>query len=74
VKVLLVYALLRRYLWAHPTAIVVFTAFGMYQVYQVSFSHSLLLLALTVLDVVVIALTVWECRILRRPTATAVPG
>jgi len=71
VKVFLVYALLRRYLWAYPAAILAFTAFGVYQVYQFTFSHSLLLLALTVLDVVVIVLTVWEYRILRRPHAPA---
>ncbi len=66
VKVFLVYMLLRRKLWAYPTAIAVFVAFGVYQVYQYTFSHSLLLLALTVLDVVVIVLTVWEYRILTR--------
>ncbi len=66
VKVFLVYMLLRRKLWAYPTAIAVFVAFGVYQVYQYTFSHSLLLLALTVLDVMVIALTVWEYRILMR--------
>ncbi len=64
VKVFLVVMLLRRRLWAYPTAIAVFTAFGVYQVYQYTFSHSLLLLALTVLDVAVIVLTAWEYRIL----------
>jgi uncharacterized membrane protein len=66
VKVFLVYMLLKRRLWAYPTAIVIFVAFGVYQSYQFTFSHSLLLLALTVLDVFVIALTVWEYRILLR--------
>lgn len=66
VKVFLVYMLLRRRLWAYPTAIAVFTAFGVYQVYQYSFSHSPFLMALTVLDVLVIVLTVWEYRILTR--------
>lgn len=68
VKVFLVYMLLRRHLWAYPTAIVVFTAFGVYQVYQFTFSHSILLLALTVLDVVVVVLTFWEyARLRKRP-------
>lgn len=66
VKVFLVIMLLRRRLWAYPTAIAIFVAFGVYQVYQFSISHSLLLLALTVLDVLVIVLTVWEYRILLR--------
>jgi uncharacterized membrane protein len=64
VKVFLVVMLLRRRLWAYPTAIAVFAAFGVYQVYQYTYSHSFFLLALTVLDVVVIVLTVWEYRIL----------
>ena len=63
-KVFLVVMLLRRRLWAYPTAIAVFTAFGVYQVYQFSYSRSLSLLALTVLDVAVIVLTAWEYRIL----------
>jgi len=64
VKVFLVVMLLRRRLWAYPTAIAVFTAFGVYQVYQYSYSRSLFLLALTVLDAAVIVLTAWEWRIL----------
>jgi uncharacterized membrane protein len=68
VKVFLVVMLLRRRLWAYPTAIVVFGAFGVYQIYQFSYSHSLLLLALTVLDVVVIVLTAWEYRVLTAQT------
>ena len=47
VKVFLVVMLLRRRLWAYPTAIAVFTAFGAYQVYQYTYSHSLFLLGLT---------------------------
>jgi len=76
VKVLLVAMLLRRHLWAYPTAIAVFSAFGVYQIYQFTFSHSILLLALTVLDAVVVALTVWEYRRLRRwpPAAPAHEG
>lgn len=66
VKVFLVVMLLRRRLWAYPTAIAVFSAFGVYQIYQFSYSHSILLLALTVLDAVVVTLTVWEYTILRR--------
>ena len=66
VKVFLVSMLLKRRLWAYPTAIVIFIAFGIYQTYQFTFSHSLLLLALTVLDVIVIVFTVWEYGILRR--------
>jgi uncharacterized membrane protein len=71
VKVFLVVMLLRRRLWAYPTAIAVFSAFGVYQIYQFTYSHSLLLLALTVLDVVVIVLTSWEYRVLTARARTA---
>ena len=71
VKVFLVYMLLKRRLWAYPTAIVIFIAFGVYQIYQFTFSHSLLLAGLTVLDAFVIVFTVWEYRILRRDRTPA---
>jgi uncharacterized membrane protein len=71
VKVFLVYMLFKRRLWAYPTAIAVFAAFGVYQIYQYTISHSLLLVALTILDVVVIVLTVWEYRILTRKARAA---
>lgn len=71
VKVFLVYMLLRRKLWAYPVAIVVFVAFGVYQIYQYSYSHSILIMGLTVLDAIVVVLTVWEYRILRRREGTA---
>jgi len=57
VKVALVWALYRRRLWAYPAAIAIFTAFGVYQMYRYFVSHSLAMIALTVLDAVIIALT-----------------
>lgn len=72
VKVLLVWALLARKLWAYPLAIVVFTAFGVYQIYRYFISPSLALIVLTVLDVAVIVLTWMEYGRLRREPA--MPG
>ncbi len=57
IKVLLVYALLRRKLWAYPVAIGVFAAFSVYQMYRYVIQPSGWLIALTVLDVIVILLT-----------------
>ena len=57
VKVLLVWALFRRKLWAYPAAIVIFSAFGVYQMYRYFLSPSFAMIALTVLDVIVIVLT-----------------
>ena len=65
IKVLLVYALLRRKLWAYPVAIAVFAAFGVYQIYRYFVQPTGWLIALTVLDVMVILLTWTEWRRLK---------
>jgi uncharacterized membrane protein len=62
IKALLVYGLLRDELWAFPTAIVVFGAFGVYQMYRYAIAPSGWLIVLTVLDVAVILLTWAEWR------------
>ncbi|HLZ46642.1 MAG TPA: DUF2127 domain-containing protein [Gemmatimonadales bacterium] len=66
IKGLLVYALLRRKLWAYPWAIGVFAAFAVYQTYRYYVRPSAWLIALTVLDLFVIALTWAEWHRLRR--------
>lgn len=66
VKVALVWALLRRRLWAYPVAIAIFFAFGAYQLYRYSLSHSTAMLVLTAIDVFVILLTWVEWGRLRR--------
>ena len=65
VKLWLVIGLLRQKLWYYPTALVIFFLFIVYQLYQFTFNHSAWLLVLTVLDVIVIILTVHEYRYLR---------
>ena len=60
IKAVLVYALLKDKLWAFPWAIGVFAAFGVYQMYRYFIQPSGWLIALTVLDVIVIALTLAE--------------
>jgi uncharacterized membrane protein len=62
VKVLLVWALFRAKPWAYPVAIIVFTAFGGYQMYRYYLSPSLAMIALTILDALVIVLTWIEYR------------
>lgn len=66
VKVGLVVALLRRYLWAYPVAIAAFMAFVAYQLNRYASTHSPWLIVLSVTDVVVIALTWLEYRRLQR--------
>ena len=57
VKVVLVWALLRRYLWAYPIGIAAFSLFLVYQLYRYSHTHSTWLLVLSLLDVAVVVLT-----------------
>jgi uncharacterized membrane protein len=60
IKAVLVYALIKDKLWAFPWAIGFFTAFGVYQMYRYIVEPSGMLIALTVLDVIVIGLTLAE--------------
>ncbi len=57
IKIGLAAGLLRDKPWAYPTAIVTFALFIVYQLYRYTFTHSLFLMLLTLLDVVVIWLT-----------------
>lgn len=66
VKIWLVAGLLRRRLWYYPTAIAVFAAFIVYQLYRFSFTHSIWLVLITIVDAIVIVLSVHEYNLLRR--------
>ncbi len=57
IKVGLIWALFRKHLWAYPMAIVAFGLFLAYQLYRYSHTHSVWLLALSILDIFVIVLT-----------------
>ena len=58
-KVFLAASLLRERLWAFPVALSVLAAFVAYQLYRFGRTHSMVLLALTVLDIAVMAL-IWR--------------
>jgi len=62
IKLWLIIGLLRGKLWYYPLAIAVFGAFIVYQVYRFTFSNSPWLVLITVVDLVVIALTWHEYR------------
>jgi uncharacterized membrane protein len=66
IKVVLVASLFRERLWAYPAAIVVFTLSIVYQMYRYVLEPSTSMVVLSVLDVVVIALTWLEYRRLKR--------
>jgi uncharacterized membrane protein len=57
VKLWLIVGLLKMRLWYYPVAIVVFGLFAVYQLYRFSFTHSLSLVLITVLDLAVTVLT-----------------
>lgn len=57
VKVLISINILRGRLWAYPAALIVFTLFIVYQVYEYMHTHSFFLVLLTVFDLFIIWLT-----------------
>lgn len=65
VKFWLIVGLLRERLWYYPTSVVVFALFIVYQLYRYAITHSVWLLAITALDLIVIALTRHEWRYLK---------
>jgi uncharacterized membrane protein len=69
IKLFLIAGLLRERLWYYPLAMIVFAFFIVYQLYRFSFTHSVWLLVITMLDMVVIWLTGREYKYLRRNQA-----
>ncbi|AOS64678.1 DUF2127 domain-containing protein [Actinoalloteichus hymeniacidonis] len=70
-KIILVVALLRRWLPAYPISVLVLGAFVVYQVVRAAHTGSVALIVLTVIDLVVIALIVREYRYLRARRAAS---
>ena len=66
VKIFLIVMLLRRKYWAYPVAVVVFAIFIIYQLYRYTVTHSIGLVLLSIVDVIVIVLTIIEYNSLRR--------
>lgn len=60
IKCILIFLLWRKKLWAYPLTIVSLVLFIIYQIYQYTISHSVLLILLTVFDIIMIALTFIE--------------
>jgi uncharacterized membrane protein len=61
-ETLLIVGLLREKLWYYPLSMLVFGAFVAYQLFRFQVTHSLWLMAMTILDIVVIAMTWHEYR------------
>lgn len=73
IKLWLIVGLMRERLWYFPVSMVAFGLFIVYQLYRYTYTHSIWLLLLSVLDLGVIALTWHEYRYLQRrmPMRTA---
>jgi uncharacterized membrane protein len=71
IKIILVVALLQQRLWAYPWLIVFLSIFIVYQIYRLVLHLSLGLLALTLFDIFIVALTVLEYRKHRARVAEA---
>ncbi len=71
IKVVLVWALLKQQLWAYPWMIVALVVFIVYQVYELLVHFTWAMVALTVFDLFIVALTLREWQLHReRRTAT----
>jgi uncharacterized membrane protein len=66
IKLFVVLSIFRKKLWAYPTAIIVFSLFVLYQMFYYFQSYSLFLLGLSILDLIIIALTIHEYYVLLR--------
>ncbi len=66
IKLFLVVGLLRRRLWAYPSAILVFILFILYQLYRYTLTHSIFLIFLTLFDLFVVWLTWHEYQIIKK--------
>ena len=53
IKLALIFAMLKNQLWAYPSSLMVLGLFAVYQIYQITITGSVLLIALTIFDLVV---------------------
>jgi len=60
VKLGLVGAVVRRHLWAYLTAVVIFSGFAVYQLYQIAVGPPVFRWLVTIVDIAVIALIAHE--------------
>jgi uncharacterized membrane protein len=66
INALIVLALWKQKLWAYPVSMVVLGLFGVFQLYQYTFNHSVWLLILTALDIIILLLVWHEYGVLRK--------
>ncbi len=65
VKFVIIFMLWRQKLIAYPLSVAMFTFFIIYQIYHYETIHSFILIALTILDIIMIVLTILEYKRLK---------
>lgn len=66
IKLILVASLLKKRTWAYSASTITFTLFVVYQLYRFTLTHSVWLILFTLLDLIIIALTVREYRYMKK--------
>jgi uncharacterized membrane protein len=66
VNMVLVGGLMLRRLWAYPATFAVLTAFILYQLYRFTYTHDIGLIAISIIDVIIIALTWHEFKLVKK--------
>jgi len=66
VHIAIVFALIHKKLWAFPIAGIVLSLFMIYQIYQIIYSFSILLVILTAIDLIILSLLKFEYDRLKR--------
>ena len=74
IKLVLVWALLKKVLWMFPISVVVLAGFVVYEVWRATNTHSIALPIFAAIDVVIIALIIREYRKLRRERTAVATG
>ena len=72
IKLGLIWAMLRRKMWAYPWSMWVISGFIAYQLYRFAFTHSMALIILSVLDAIVVYL-IWHEYRARKAIGFAAP-
>jgi uncharacterized membrane protein len=65
IKLLLIWAMLVRRLWAYPASLAVLALFLAYQLYQIATTHSVILILVTLFDLVVMYFIWKEYQVLK---------
>lgn len=60
IKLIVLFLLWKKKLWAYPLSVAVFIGFIIYQLHRFTLSNSIFMLLLTILDIVMIVLTILE--------------